>query len=60
MGRNAEPARRFWTLAPGWRLGTEDGAALWATLGPHDDRRVIEAKHGREEEVWWTRSDASC
>ena len=47
-------------LAPGWRLGTEDGAALWATLGPHDDRRVIEAKHGREEEVWWTRSDASC
>ena len=47
-------------LAPGWRLGTEDGAALWATLVPHDDRRVIEAKHGREEEVWWTRSDASC
>ena len=54
----SEPARG--RLAPGWRLGTEDGAALWATLVPHDDRRVIEAKHGREEEVWWTRSDASC
>lgn len=54
----SEPARG--RLAPGGRLGTEDGAALWATLVPHDDRRVIEAKHGREEEVWWTRSDASC